>query len=636
MGFQSEYLIYILQNDLFCLTNNEMMYYLDKELDKGSKSMNGDLITLLLDCIENNEKKLPQYRFINTSEKNNLPKNRYILFNKTTDFSISTSELDICDKFDCCNKKEKSAIKIVIDNRFLYVCKQHLFALLDFFNEVLGKIKETQSAVIILYGIEFVAETGCLIYIRKSVYKYLYNLFKQHNDDQLFENKELSENQKKVVSIFQYEENEEKKYTINSNDFSQGELQCSLNRKHILKRLQNCVRYNKKLTIPFEYVIQRPIRTLKVFYSIRNIECMSNKHNHSKEAVIVLSSYRSDTFTFSFCENCLYDLFVILEKAYYNKDIKTIIQNNYQILYKESDDYCFFTGIKEEKMYEIHLVNIYFSICRQSLEMLFETIVSSSAFAEIYPKIYKQYIPLINEIKQQKQCQKIKKIFEDKLEQKEKVIDTLYKVVKDRNNELSLYKSFQNMESKEGNEKRKNDFAIKYNNKILNCIQYGDIINLGISISKAKKNIVHKLNITIVNGIKCSTFNHFSRSELVALIETDRKDDKFCFAMCSECVRIAIYGLEQYMKTNSNYYSEKYDFSIIQVHSQKNEHCYFCGSNFKILRIMFGKVQFELCESCLKILKKQLEIAETKLDALRKLGGNEFFKNKFIDLKNTK
>ena len=78
MGFQSEYLIYILQNDLFCLTNNEMMYYLDKELDKGSKSMNGDLITLLLNCIGNNEKNLPQYRFINKSEKKNLPKNRYI------------------------------------------------------------------------------------------------------------------------------------------------------------------------------------------------------------------------------------------------------------------------------------------------------------------------------------------------------------------------------------------------------------------------------------------------------------------------------------------------------------------------------------------------------------------------------
>lgn len=197
MGFQSEYLIYILQNDLFCLTNNEMMYYLDKELDKGSKSMNGDLITLLLNCIGNNEKNLPQYRFINKSEKKNLPKNRYILFNKSTDFSISTLELDTCEKFDCCITKEKSGIKILIDNRFLIVCKQHLFALLDFFNEVLEKIKETQSAVISLYGIEFVAETGCLIFIRKSVYKYLYNLFKQHNDDQLFENEELSDNQKK-------------------------------------------------------------------------------------------------------------------------------------------------------------------------------------------------------------------------------------------------------------------------------------------------------------------------------------------------------------------------------------------------------------------------------------------------------
>lgn len=632
MGFHSKLLLYVLKNSLHCFTNNEMMYFLDKELEKDFKSMNGDLITLLLDCMENNKKKSPQYRFINTSEKNHLSQDKYIFFDKTTDFEIYAEDLDVGESFDCCNKNEIQGIKLIIDNRILSVCKQHLFALLDFFNEILEKIEETQSAVISLYGIEFVAETGCLIFIRKSVYKYLYNLFKQHNDDQLFENKELSDNQKKVVSIFQYDESEEKKYKNNSNNFSQGELQCYLNRKHILKRLQDCVKYNKKLSIPYEYVIQRPVRSLKVFYSIRNIECMSNKHNYSKDAVIVLSSYRNDTFTFSFCENCLYDLFVILEKAYSEKEVNTIKQNNYQLIYKESDDYCFFTGIKEEKMYEIHLVNIYFVICRLSLEMLFETIISSSAFAEIYPKIYKRYIPLIKEIQQQYQCKRIQKVFENKLKQKDMIIDRLYEVVEDKNVELSLYKAYQKAKENEVEDKPSNSFASKYKDKVLNCLQSGNVINLGIPVNRAKKNKVQELNVTIVNGINCCTFNHYPRNELVAIVEIDRKYDKFCFAMCLECLRIALYGLEHYLKNKTNYYGDN-NFSIIQVNSTKNEHCYFCGGNNKIVRIMFGIVQFELCESCLQILKKELEKASIKLDALRKLGGYEFFKNKFVNLK---
>lgn len=632
MSFQSEYLMMLLKKGIFNFTNNEMMYYLDKELEKSSKSMNGDLITLLLDNIENNKKEKPQYYFIETSTKSSLVKNKYIFFDKTTYFDIYERKLEPGDFFDCCNSMEKSGVDVIIEGRILKICKFHLFFLLDFFNEMLEKINENQSAVIYLYGIEFVAETGCLIFIRRTIYDYLYHLFKKHNDDELFENSKISDNQKKVISIFKYDENEEKKYDKNANKYSQGEMQCYLNRKRILKRLQNCVTYTKKLNIPFEYVIQRPIYSLKVFYSVKNIECMSNIHNCSKEAVIVLSSYRNDTFTFSFCENCLYDLFLVLEQAYYDKDIKTIKQNNYAISYKNTNDYCFFTGVKEEKMYEIHLVNVYFVIGRQSLEMFFETIVSSSAFAEIYPKIYKQYIPLISRIKQQKQYEKIQKIFEHKLEQKEKVIDKLYDIVKERKVETNLNNSYQSTDKEEKSDERSSDSITQIESKVLNCIQQTNIINLGVSVNKAKKNKIQKLNIIIVNGMKCCTFNHYSRSELVAIIATNRKNDKFCFAMCLDCIKIAINGLEQYTNRKSNYYSNDYDFSIIQVHLVNNEHCYFCGADNKLVRIMFGKVQFELCDSCIQILKNQLEKAYNKLDTLRKLGGNKFFQNEFINL----
>lgn len=415
-------------------------------------------------------------------------------------------------------------------------------------------------------------------------------------------------------------------------DMSLGELRLLINRKRILLRLKNCDKLNKKLTVPPDYALKNPLRKLNTFCSLKDIECLANRHGKPKDAVIVISSGRADEFTVSFCENCLFDLYLVLEKAYINLKLKNFSQGSFSVSCVKTDEHCFFTGKTENEMYELKLNTASVILCRESLEMLFKIVVLSDVFCEIYHEYALKYQKHFEQKAQEKTRLEVKEECEAQIIQSQAIIDNLYKIIRNINQELQNTKIKKSGDFAPILSRQKGELADAYREKVLNCLKGSDVVNLGVSEKKARKNKITEIKVTYVNGLTCSTFDHYPRYDFVALIETQRDNDRFCFALCWRCVDIAIIGIKAYLENAENYVNEAENLSLIKINPSQNSHCYFCGGKENLVRVSFGNVQFELCEDCLAVFQAKLEEVKEKLLLIAKSGIESVPNIEFIDL----
>lgn len=415
-------------------------------------------------------------------------------------------------------------------------------------------------------------------------------------------------------------------------DMSLGEFRLLINRKRILLKLKNCAKLNKKLTVPPDYALKNPLTKLITFCSLKDIECLANRHGKPKDAVMVISSGRADEFTFSFCEDCLFDLYLVLEQAYNNTHTEKFSQGSFSVSCVKTDEHCFFTGKKENEMYELKLNTASVILCRESLEMLFKTVVTCDVFCEIYPEYAVKYQKRFELETQEKVRLAIKEEYEAKISQSQAITDNLYKIIRNLNQELQNTKINKSSDFAPILSRQKDQLADAYREKALNCLKGSDIVNLGVSEKKARKNKITEMKVTYVNGLTCSTFDHYPRCDFVALIETQRDNDRFCFAFCWRCVDIAIIGIKAYLENAENYVNEAENLSLIKINPSQNSHCYFCGGKENLVRVSFGNVQFELCEDCLAVFQTKLKAVKEKLLLIAKSGIESVPKIEFIDL----
>lgn len=625
------------------------------------------------------------YKIYKEYPKNNI-NNSVITFDKSATLTLS-KQTDII-KFDCCNSNKKAGCLIRINESEIYVCHIHLFKLLDLFTEIINKMNNLINSVveININGLIILGQIGNMIYFRRRILNYLYEVYKEHTEDKLFHNQFLSGNQKYVISIFQTNENIEINPEKFISSFSQGEYQQYLLKKRCLNKLQDCVNYNKRLQIPQEIALDNPVYSLNVICSFRDINCKTSKHLKEKDAVIIINTYRKDTFSFSFCADCLYGLYAVLKGPYLDDQLEEFVYDTFKVLHKTSNDYCFLTGIKEERMYEIFINNVSFVLCKSSYNMLFETIVCSSAFKELYPLEAKKFVSLFEE-EHSNQINRLKKELNDLSECSKRAIEAEKNLCKKRITEITSY--YENLfiqnsrkneevfsskdaeiiklnqelqklnntinnlkhyneslkESNSHYQQKLNDFdllyneekiriASKYQDRIINCQNQKSIINLNLASKIANQNIMNDINITYIYGIKCSTLNHYPKQDLIALLECAKKNEVLYLALCPVCVDILLCGLNFIERKKENYIDDRYKLSIVFVTEKDNSHCKKCkNKNSKQVKITLDNVQFQMCTPCVKKFKLLLQGIKAKFELINSMGGYKFFNSDLVNLR---
>lgn len=609
-----------------------------------------------------------------------------IVFDKSSTLTIS-KQFGF-KKLNCCNSNRKTCCLININDTEIYVCHIHLFKMLDDFTKILDEMDKLNGAVALIniYGLCILVKTGSLIYLRKSINNYMYDLYKEHTEDKLFQNNSLSDNQKYISNLFKSAENKEKNTEKFISSLSKGEYHQYLLKRSCLHKLQDCVNYNKRLYIPQEIALDNPVLSLNTICSVRDIKCKASEHVKSRDAVFIINTFRKDTFSFSYCSDCLYDLYVVLREPYLNDELEEFVYGDFKVIHKASDDYCFFTGNKEERMYEVYSYNVSYVLCKNSYNMLFETVVNSTAFKELYPQEANKFRSLIDE-EHFKQIIKLKKELKVLSENSKLAMASLETSCQRNITELSSYyenlifqingenelalckkedeKKELNQEIKrlnsiindlrrsnkslrENNSKYKqklNNFDLlsqeekirvreKYQERIINCVYQKSIINIRLSSKIANLKEINDLNVTYIYGLNCSTINHYPKEDLIALLNCTKKREEFYLALCPVCVDILLFGLDFIERKNDNYFDDRYKLRIVKVIERNNPQCSKCKNKIsKQIRITFDNVQFQMCETCVKKFKYLLYGIKEKFELINTIGGYKFFNSNILDLR---
>jgi len=609
-----------------------------------------------------------------------------IVFDKSSTLTIS-KQFGF-KKLNCCNSNKKKCCLININDIEIYVCHIHLFKMLDDLTEILNEMDKLNGAVALIniFGLCISIKTGSLIYLRRSINNYMYDLYKEHTEDKLFQNNSLSDNQKYISNLFKSAENKEKNTKKFISSLSKGEYHQYLLKRSCLHKLQDCVNYSKRLYIPQEIALDNPVLSLNTICSVRDIKCKASGHVKSRDAVFIINTFRKDTFSFSYCSDCLYDLYVVLREPYLNDELEEFACRDFKVIHKTSDDYCFFTGNKEKRMYEVYSNNVSYVLCKNSYNMLFETVVNSTTFKELYPQEANKFKSLIDE-EHFKQINKLKKELKAMSENSKRAMASLEASCQRNTTELSSY--YENLlckinrenelvlcnkenENKKLNQEIKrlnniiddlrlsnkslknnnskimqklNNFDLlsqeekirvtaKYQEKIINCANQKSIINIRLSSKIANLKKINDLNITYIYGLKCSTLNHYPKEDLVALLNCTKKHEELYLALCPACVDILLYGLDFIERKNDNYFDDRYKLKIVKITEKDNPQCNKCKNKIsKRIRITLDNVQFQMCENCVKKFKFLLYGIKEKFELINTIGGYKFFNSNILDLR---
>lgn len=536
--------------------------------------------------------------------------------------------LDDNINFECCDYEQGCCFSI--DNNNIFICHFHLFELLDIFHEIVEEMQDYQTALVEFMSQSIVVNKSKAIYIRKEILNYLYTLYISDRDSVLFTNTILSANQKEVINGFAKRHEREMFENHYLSQAHIGEVNSHRINKEIIGKLQDCVHYNKILYYSEEEAKENPVTNLKVYSSMRNILCKAVHHKNRFHTVITILDDRNDNFAFGFCQNCLYDFYIVLKSAYEKRQIKVHKHKEFMVMKCESNEPCFFTGVHESVMYRVCISNVSFYLCRSSFEMLFETIINSTVFKELFPnesgsgslvlknneKWYTEhYEKIINDLNIQLQVEK----------NRNEQITYNNKVLKREVRQLNKKISEQENEMK-GEPKQRVDA------NVCNCLLRSNSMNLSIKRKDAQNSKTPKFKITYIYGADCATIDHFPKSDYGIILEIERENEKFCFELCETCIKYINQGLSAILSKKKDFINDFVKYKIVPIRNA-DTHCYKCGGKHPVLyQISFANVNFTLCINCIRKLSEQLTEASDRISVVKKLGGIDFLKNGVIDL----
>ncbi len=546
----------------------------------------------------------------------------------------------------CCGKYISDGCQIILwSSDIVEICHN---CFIEFFDEMLtithqDKTKDRKYYTIKLPNYSFQLSNSSLYILRSKMNYYFKGLYKKHIRDDLFIKSDsfyvqkFLEKTRRVV-------NETEKASRQTSRMSAGKRKLYFNEKNITDDISQCYKYPFTISLPPETKKIEPLFDLEVYTVFSNIQCRINHHDKYSEAVTVVSDGRDYGFTFSFCAEHLYDFAMLLKQVYFDYQINKFEIGDFRIEKGYFGSPCYLTKCKHRTMYKLHINQCSVILAREGLLMLAEKILTSSAFSELYPIEAKQFLSLRNdnEIKENEKLKEYlsreKQARRDEIESLtafyEKAIENLKNEITElsaTNKELNSAKTQLEYELNHIDKiilQQRAEVKARYQKRILNCLDLNKTdITLGIKAKTAKQYKERYFKVTYINGIKCSTFPHYFRRETIAIIETHRTDDKFCLAVCEDCIDIYLLGLKE-ARVDKPYINENMHFSVIVNSNPNNPHCYLCGSKSQTKYIIkHGYIKYFLCPESKKKLETTLEEVKRNLSYIRLLGGKDFITN---------
>lgn len=543
----------------------------------------------------------------------------------------------------CCNKVIGDGCQIILWNGdTVEICHD---CFIDLFDEVLtithqDITKNKQYYTVNLPDYSFCISNSSFMILRAKLNLYFKDLYKRHIRDDLFLESEsfciqkFLDKTRRVVK----ESQKESKQTLR---MSAGKRKRFFNERNIISDISQCYKFEFDISIPKDEKRIVPLFDLEVYTTFSNISCKTGFHSNYQDAVIVISDGRDYGFTFSFCADHLYDFAVLLEEFYFNPDIDETENGDFRLETGYFGEPCFLTRHKHRIMYKLHINKCSVVLAKEGLFILAEKVLTSAAFSELYPIEAKQFATL-SKHKKVKETESLRECLAKEQQAKKDEIKSLtayYKnVIHDNTEKIEELKTVNRELIEERDNlkyklnhidkiilQQKNIAKMKCANRIINCLDCSKTnITLGITKKAAKKYKNPGFAVTYVNGIKCATFPHYVKCDSIALMETHRANDAFCFAVCRDCADIFLKGLRE-AKPDRPYVNEKMRFTAAVVSALSNTHCYLCGCEAQTEYIIkIGNVKFVLCSDCEKKLETALEDIQRKLNHIHLLGGKKF------------
>lgn len=566
--------------------------------------------------------------------------------NFVTEDKIHTIQLlfkEDLQNLSCCCKKISDGCQIILWNSEIKEYCHDCF--LKFFKEILTITNTKESShcpyfTIEMQGLAFQVSNDSLYKLRSKMLYYFKELYKKHIRDDLF----LKSDSKYIIKFLAKTRNvvnESETDTRKTSKMTPGKRKQFFNEKYINEDISQCYKYPFEITISDEDVGVDSIFKLEVYSVFSNIPCSISKHKSYQESVTVISDGRNYGFTFGFCAEHLLDFAILLNKAYFDSSINSYKQGEFRFEKGLFGSSCYLTKTKNRYMYKLHINQCSVILSREGILLLADKILTSSAFAEIYPIQSKQFATMAAN-QEVKETQQLRKYLSKEKQEKREAIESLteyYEKLLEKNQQdiLRLTETNKQLSSErdelkyqinnidrivQNNQRTK---FIELKNKVLNCLDVSKTeITLGVKSKKAEKYKDNDLKVTYLLGFKCCTFPHTHKREIVALIEMDRPNDTFALAVSVEDAEIFLKGLTQ-AKINNPYIDEQMKFSVIISSDNSNGHCYFCGEKFSIQYIIkHGYVKYTLCPNCVEKYKKTFEGIIKKLNYIQLLGGKDF------------
>lgn len=549
----------------------------------------------------------------------------------------------------CCNRASISdGCEITLwDGSTEEICNNCLYELFMELSELIQKNKTKNDK---LYELIFPFHTlnityGSLIRIKGKLNKYFFALYKKHIRDDLF--LDDTTEQRRFLERARsrsHEPSNEYKYT---KPMSKGDKKKYYNGQHIINDLTRCDL--APITIQIDKTKNfKPVFELFTYSVISDIPCRIDEHNRFQEAVYAITDGRQNGFTFTFCPTHLYQFADVLMYFFRHHNFLKYSNGVFCIEKWHSGSMCYLTGIKSKSMYKLSLNKCNVVLSRTALNKIAVDVLTSTVFNELYPIEAAQFSFFLNQnktnetellkatLKEERQTniEKRQKLLEYYDAETQKLAEK-NEVLEEKN--IQLNEEISEMKYKLNHIddliwEQKKVISQELRNKILNCLSNDNVTIIGVPKKTAKKNIIEEFKETFVYGISCTTFPHYSRQEEVVVLESGRKNNDLCFALCPICIEIILKGLKD-IHNSKRYSNEAMNFEIIEIPSDSGNHCYNCGfDEGRVWQFRFGNKKFNLCSTCANKFEKQLMRINNKFIAARRFGGFNNF-NQVLMLK---
>ena len=512
---------------------------------------------------------------------------------------------------------------------------------IEFYDE-LTKITSSKAKVklyiLSLGNFKYTISRNSVFIIFHKFEEYFLTLYSLHVRDDFFIH---NENLNKLIaknrnSFFETANDRKKVARLNQADTRRYYLY-----QHLKKDQSMCFDF------PFEIKSMKNPQKVEIYSLINySLPCSFEKHN---KAIMALTDNLFRGFTFAFCTEHLYEFSKLLKKLYFNEVNGTAKIGCFSVeIHKVENPCCFFLDKKAQ--YKLNLNKCTVWLSREAIEMLAISILTSLVFKEFFPIQAQQFITLAlkykNEylggpfsteyLEQKKEITDLKKKLRLRSKETQDALNYYNTLIEGKNSEITfLRKSKDELASEKhaletaikGIQSIQKDQISALTSKVLNCRTINnEIINLGITQKKAKKNQVKALKSTFIEGIQSATLDEFG-NRFSVIIETGRVNDAFCFALNLKDIDLIINGIQKVKKSNGSYRNSKVNFSI-NLNKSKNEPCYFCGDS-EVLKysLSFNRVRFTLCENCLSLFQEQLKDIKDDFVSKKKSGGFQKVEN---------